>query len=212
MSPPFLHHSEKVKLAWLGDVVPETSAIQLCCRKFSKRRQRHVRSIKLAVESASGVEVPANHDLWTCRVPYATSMQRRFAVGRDGKSAFPPLAQFGKRVWWMPCQASNRRPDPLDSRFEQGIHWGPRDRSNTVLVGTASGVVKARTIKRSPPSERWTGSLLDEAHGIEQAPISLEDDGGKVGIRAPVLHPHAAFAFPHRCLNFDKCDEAQSRI
>ena len=45
--------------------------------------KRHVRSIKLAVESASGVEVPTDHDLLTC----ATSMHRRFSVGRDGKTA-----------------------------------------------------------------------------------------------------------------------------
>ena len=56
------------------------------------------------------VEVPADHDLLTWLVPYAANMQRRFAVGRDGKTANErnvgsravlPLAQFGERVWWM---------------------------------------------------------------------------------------------------------------
>ena len=56
---------------------------------------------------------------------------------------FSPLAQFGERVWWMPLQPSNRRLGPLDSRFEQGRFLGPMDGSNTVFVGTASGVVKA---------------------------------------------------------------------
>ena len=56
---------------------------------------------------------------------------------------------------------------------------------NTVLVGTAGGVVKARTIKRLPPVERWNGSLLDEAQGSELTPNALEDDGGRVGLRAP---------------------------
>ena len=64
--------------------------------------------------------------------------------------------------------------------------------SNTVLVGTASGLVKARTIKRLPPGERWTGTLLDEALGSELAPYALEDDGA----RAPVLQPHAAVPLP----------------
>ena len=45
--------------------------------------------------------------------------------------------------------------------------------SNTVLVGTASGVVKARTIKRLPPGERWTGTLLDEALGSELTPYRI---------------------------------------
>ena len=61
----------------------------------------------------------------------------------------------------MHCKPTNRRLGPLDSRFQEGRYLGPMDGSNTVLVGTASGVVKARTIKRLPPGERWTGSLLD---------------------------------------------------
>ena len=60
------------------------------------------------------------------------------------------------------------------------------DGSNTVLIGTAS--VKARTIKRLPPDERSTGTLLDEALGNELTP--------RVGIRARVLQPHAAVPLP----------------
>ena len=79
-------------------------------------------------------------------------MHRRFSVGRDCKTAYErhvgrravlSLAQFGERVWWMPLQPSNRRLGPLDSRFEKGRYLGPMDGSNTVLVGTASGVVNA---------------------------------------------------------------------
>ena len=160
--------------------------------------KRRVRSINMAVEPASGVEVPADHDLLTWLVPYAASMHRWFAVGRDGKTAYERNvgAQFGERVWWMPLQPSNRRLDPLDSRFEQGRYLGPMDGSNTVFIGTASGVVKARTIKRLPPGERWTDSLLHEALGSELTPNALEDDGGRVGIRAPVLQPHAAVPLP----------------
>ena len=56
----------------------------------------HVRSIKLAVESASGVEVPADHDLLTWLVSYATSMHRRFPVGRDGTTAYERIV--GRRA------------------------------------------------------------------------------------------------------------------
>ena len=65
------------------------------------------------------------------------------------------------------------------------------DGSNTVLNGTASGVVKARTSKFLPPGGRWNGSLLDEARGSELAPNALEEDGGRIGIRAPVLRGRA---------------------
>ena len=99
-------------------------------------------------------------------------MHRRFAVGRDGKTAYernlgrravPSLAQFGERIWWMPLQPSNRRLGLLDSRFEQGRYLGPMDGSNAVFVGTAGGVVKARTIKRLPPGERWKRRIIQNS-------------------------------------------------
>ena len=88
----------------------------------------------------------------------------------------------------MPLQPSNRRLGPLNLRFVQGRYLGPIVGSNTVLVvGT---VVKARTSKRFPPGERWTGNLLDEAQCSELTPSALEDDGGRDGIRAlPPLVP-----------------------
>ena len=208
--PSILALLRAAKLAWTVDVVQETSAegdpqSNGAAESSVNVVKGHVRSIKLAVESALSVEVPADHDLLTWLLPYAASMHRRFAVVRDGKTAHernvgrravPPLAQFGERVWWMLLQPSNRRLGPLDSRFEQGRYLGPMDGSNTVFIGTASGVVKARTIKRVPPGERWTGSLLDEALGSVLTPNALEDGGGRVGIRAPVLQPHAALLLP----------------
>ena len=88
---------------------------------------------------------------------------------------------------------------------------GPIDGSNTVRVGTASGVVKARTFKRLPPGERWTGSLLDEAQGSKSTPNALEDDGGRVGISAPVLQPHAAIPLPPLVPEFRQAPRAQLR-
>ena len=85
------------------------------------------------------------------------------------------------------------------------------DGSNAVFIGTASGVVKARTIKRLPPGERWTGSLLDEALGSELTPNTLEDGGGRVGIRAPVLQPHVAVPLPLLALEIRQVRRAPLR-
>ena len=117
MSPSILALLRVVKLAWTGDVVQETSAegdpqSNGAPESSVNVVKGHVRSIKLAMESASGVELPADHDLLTWL---------RFAVGRDGKTAYernvgrravPLLAQFGERVWWMRLQPSNRRSGP----------------------------------------------------------------------------------------------------
>ena len=110
--PSILAFLRAVKLAWTDAVVQETSAegdpqSDGAAESSVNVVKGHVRSIKLAVESASSVEVLADHDLLTLFVPCAASMHRRFAVGRDGKTAYernvgrravPPLAQFGERV------------------------------------------------------------------------------------------------------------------
>ena len=127
-----------------------------------------------------------------------------------GRRAVPPLAQFGERASLMPLQPSNRRLGLLVSRFEQGGNLGPMYGSNTVRLGTANGVVRARTIKRLPPSERRHGSFLNEAHGRELARNELEDGGGRVGIRGSEhLCCNHTRQFLHHlcCLNFDRCDE-----
>ena len=137
-------------------------------------------------QSGSGVGFEcgsaSRHDLLTWFVPYAASMHRRFAVGRDGKTAYErnvgrsavhTLAQFGERV--VDVFAAIQPPSGLSGL--QGMYLGPMDGSNTVFIGTASGVVKARTSKRLPPGERWTGSLLDEALGSKSTLSALEDDG-----------------------------------
>ena len=70
-----------MKLAWPGDAVQETSAASDPQSKGDAASsvngvEGHVRSIKLAVESAAGVEVPADHDLLSWLVPQATSVHR----------------------------------------------------------------------------------------------------------------------------------------
>ena len=139
--PAILSFLRAVKLAWTGDVVQETSTegdpqSNGVAESSVNVVQGHVRSIKLAVESACGEEVLADHGLLTWLVSYATRVHRRFSVGRDGKTAYErtagrravhPLAQFGERVWWMPLQPSNRRLGPLDSRFEPGRYLGPME-------------------------------------------------------------------------------------
>ena len=86
---PSILASFRVKLAWTGDVVQATSAegdpqSNGAAESSVNVVKEHVRSTKLAVELATGAEVPADHDLLMWLVPYAASMHRRFAVGRDG--------------------------------------------------------------------------------------------------------------------------------
>ena len=81
---------------------------------------------------------------------------------------------------------------------------------HTVLVGTAGGVVEARTIKRLPPGERWTGSSLDEAQGSDKTPNALEDDGAESGSGRLCCQHMRQFLYRRWCPNFGRCDERRS--
>ena len=68
--PSILALLRAARLAWAGDVVQETSAegdpqSNGAAESSVNVVKGHVRTTKLAVESASGVEVPVDHELFT---------------------------------------------------------------------------------------------------------------------------------------------------
>ena len=197
-----------MKVAWTGDVVQETSAegdpqSNGAAASTVNVVKGHVRIDQTGSGVGFECESASRPRLVDVACAVCTSKHRRFAVGRDGKhtdetweGAVSPWHSLVSECGGCRCSHPAAVWGPLDSRFEQGRYLGPMDGSNTVFIGTASAVVNGRTIKRLPPGERWTGILLDEELGSELTPNALEDDGGRVGIRAPVLQPHAAVPLP----------------
>ena len=208
IEPSILALLRAVKLAWT-DVVQETSAegdpqSNGAAESLVNVIKGHIRSIKLALESASRVEVPADHDLLTWLVPYAacTVGLQWVETARQRMNEMREGAQF--HLWHSSvnecggCLCSH--PTAVWALWIHDLNkegtwdrWTDRTRC---LLALQAGCRRARIIKRLPPGERWTGSLLDEALGSELTPNALEDDGGRVGIRAPVLQPHEAVPLP----------------
>ena len=94
--PSILALLRAVKLAWTGDVVQETSAegdprSNSAAESSVNVVEGHVRSIKLAVESASGVEVPADH-----AKDYQTS-DARLKLENDTALAMPCIEKDDNR-------------------------------------------------------------------------------------------------------------------
>ena len=81
--PSILSLLRTVKLAWTGDVVQETSTegdpqSNGAAESSVNVVKGHVRSIKLAVESASGAAVLADHDLLMWLVQHACTVGLRW--------------------------------------------------------------------------------------------------------------------------------------
>ena len=155
-------------------------------------------------QSGSGVGFEcgsaSRHDLLTWFVPYAASMHRRFAAGRDGKTAYErnvgrsavhTLAQFGERV--VDVFAAIQPPSGLSGL--QGRYLGPMDGSNTVFnwhrkwsgEGPNKQTIAAgRTMDRQPAGRSTRQQINTECIGRRW----------RVGIRAPVLQQHAEAVVP----------------
>ena len=61
--------------------------------------------------------------------------------------------------------------DKQQVRFASGIFLGLQRRSNEVIVGTESGVFKARTIRRMAPDQKWNIEFIKKMVGTVYEPV-----------------------------------------
>ena len=97
--------------------------------------------------------------------------------------------------WFRPPQNKAGNFAKLEERFQDGVWLGLRPGSNEVWIGTPSGVVLARTVRRKPDNLRWSFEELMAIKGTpwEPAPsakvgwASSSARAGRSGGRNP--HP-----------------------
>ena len=184
---------------WQGEVVPEKAATgdpqsNGAAEVGVQLLKAHIRTQKDALEHNLGVPILSDHGILTLLVRYAAATYRRYAVGADGKTpderttgrkSNPAVAEFGEAVWWMPLQTTATQLPPLGARFEEGYYVGLADGSAESLILTPTGLVKCRSVRRRPLSERWSQAIL-ETTASELQPNSLRPGEARIGIRAPV--------------------------
>jgi len=134
-----------------------------------------IRTGRLALEQNYGVRIPINHPIIPWLVMYAGFALRCYLVGRDGKTAYQrirgkrfdrELGEFGEKVLFK----RNRHTigpslNKWNSMWGTGIFLGVKSDSSEFFIGTSEGILKIRTIKRVPPSQRWNASTLEWIRG-----------------------------------------------
>ena len=137
--------------------------------------EAQIRVGRLALEQNYGVKIPVNHPVVQWLVTYAGFALRCYSVGRDGKTAYQrirgkrfdrELVEFGERVHFK----RNRHTigpvlNKWNSMWGTGIFLGVKADSSEFFIGTSDGILKIRTIKRMPPSQRWILSSLELVRG-----------------------------------------------
>ena len=79
--------------------------------------------------------------------------------GKRFKGTLPP---FGECILYLPA---GKRGSKVDEKYVEGIFLGIVERSSEIYVGTAAGVVRGRSLRRRPPSERGNKKLLLAVRG-----------------------------------------------
>ena len=149
-----------------------------------------IRTTKKALEKRIGQPLRSDHPLITWIVQHASGMQRRFKMGHDGRTpherlvgrkVHTPVAELGECVWYMALRSSADRLAPLEDRYQEGYFMGLVDGKNEVYIASGNDVVRARSVKRRIPAERWKEELYEV---VKRAVLATEDDS--VRVRAPV--------------------------
>ena len=72
------------------------------------------------------------------------------------------MPPFGECILYLPA---GKRGSKLDEKYVDGIFLGIVERSSEIYVGTAAGVVRGRSLRRRPPSERSNEEFLLAVRG-----------------------------------------------
>ena len=101
---------------------------------------------------------------------------------RDSRSS-RNIAQFGETVLYKPLKISSYHRGNMEYTFLDGILLGMRLRSDEILVGTARGAVKARTLRRRVEVEQWDNEFarLIEGEPRQSVPGINSDHPTKQG-------------------------------
>ena len=135
-----------------------------------------VRALREQVKVSYGIEVNVGHPMLPWIVRHAAWLLNRYLVHSDGctsyqrrweKSYTSPLCEFAETIQY---RATGKHLHKLSAAWFQGLWLGRDTEANEVLVGTPTGVIRVRSIRRLSPSERYCQELIHTMRGLPWAP------------------------------------------
>ena len=134
--------------------------------------QGYARTLRLDLAKRTGVEVGAEHPITQWLIRHAGWCWSHFhRASEDGRTSYErqfervygsQVLPFGERTMWKNPTLS---PAKLSSSWGYGLWLGRTMASNAHIVGTRSGALLVRTVRRLPPSEREDGELVIAMRG-----------------------------------------------
>ena len=88
-----------------------------------------------------------------------------------GSKSSRNIAQFGEKILYKPLKLSGYLRGNMEDTFLDGIFLGMRLRSDEILIGTARGVIKTRTLRRRAEEEQWDHEFVKTIKGEPRQPV-----------------------------------------
>jgi len=136
------------------------------------------RTVLIALQKRLEVKVPVTHKIVTWLVEHAADLLNKFAVGRDGRTAFERLkgkkyrgevVEFGRKILYkIPCKPEGGL---MTERWLHGIWLGKRFLSDEHLVGIEDGsICVSSSVRLMPESESWSVEWVNKVRGTPWCP------------------------------------------
>ena len=148
-----------------------------------------------ALEERLGVSVPIDAPIFAWLVEYVSVLLNRYRIGKDhctptqrhkAMKHHRALAEFGESVLYLPLDRKNNPIPHPEARFQEGVWLGLDQRTEEVWIGTPSGIIKCRTVRRRPEPERWSSEAAMAVRGTPWEPTpGVDPDLLQAAVRPP---------------------------
>ena len=139
--------------------------------KMNDLIQKQARALKYDTEARRKTEIHPGLSLWAWLVRHAAFLRGRFGVKANGHTAYfdafqteykGALVPFGEGVLFQKPRgpsgrtSAHKRALKGDTSWHGGVFLGRSFDSNEALIGTDSGVFRARTFRRREAKDRFS--------------------------------------------------------
>ena len=142
--------------------------------------QGQLRTIKDNVEAKMGRKIRRDSNIFRWMIEWAAATLTRYRINSNGKTSYAmikgrqpktAIAGFGEKVLYMPMKGSKIDKSKLEPQLEYGIFVGINMRTEETIIETKEGTVKAWTMKRLTPEDRWDWEFMDAVRGEPNQPV-----------------------------------------
>ena len=138
-------------------------------------------TLKIELEFLLDKPIPYDSEIMDWLIFHSADILNRTRMMQNGKTPYhmvkgrqfsASVARFGEIVFYL--RANSKGKDRLNSRVNSGIYLGHLSDSGEAKIGTAQGVIRARTIRRKALfKDRWNAANVFKMKGRPSQPNPL---------------------------------------